>query len=329
MKREYAVIVDSMADFNIGYSDPDLVIVETPVYVGDFDYTNASPNDFYEKQRQVFELNVTNKERPKIQIRTSTPNPHRIEEEMKKILQRGKDAIYVSTASSLTAAFTSGMSAVDIIHEEFPMNGHRAIVIDGLSMSALTSILVTAAMDQCETTDSFLSFIFNRRNDTEHFFAINDWEAFKNSGRISKNTLLIAKMTGIKPLMRFDYNEHVERVAFCEKKNRSFRILMEYAARRMVDTIDPMFPTCTIIHADNFAGAEMLYNAVKAVIPDSIKVDYDPQYGRMGPATGVHLGFSAVGLGFIRKKNLYPNAEMHRKTQDPTESIYGAEDYDD
>ena len=325
MNREYSVIVDSMADFPIGYTDPDLVIVETPVTIGDNDYTFSTPDDFYYSQKLTFAHNMDKKHDDRIRISTSAPNIFRIQEEMLKIIESGKDAIYVVTASSLTSAFISGRCAVDNIYEDSTTDhkGRRAIAIDGLCMSALTALLVQTAMDLCTTTDEFLSFVFDKRNDTEHFFAVEEWEAFRNSGRISGKTLMLARITGIKPMMRFDYDEHGERKAFCAQKSRQFSKLMKYAAERMYDTLDPCFPKCKIIHADNPEAAQMLYSEVKAIMPD-VQIEYDLENCRMGVATGVHLGYSAVGLGFFRRKNTYPEAEHHRSMQNVFESIYGA-----
>lgn len=329
MKREYSVIVDSMADFPIGYTNPDLVIVETPVSVGEEDYSFSTPDDFYHQQEEIFDLNKSRRPQDFVRIMTSAPKIIRIQEEMLKIIEKGKDAIYVATASTLTSAFTSGRCAVDNIYEDSTTDykGKRAIAIDGLCMSALTSLLVQAAMDLCTTTEEFLSFIIDRRNDTEHFFAVQEWEAFRNSGRIPNRVLMLAKILHIKPLMRFDYNEHGEREAFCELKHRQFDKLMKYAAEKMYETIDPCFMKCKIIHANNPEAAKMLYNEVKTIMPE-VEIEYDLEKCRMGPATGVHLGYSAVGLGFMRQKGIYPNAEEHRRMQDLRESIYGDIVYD-
>ncbi len=324
MNREYSVIVDSMADFPIGYTNPDLVVIETPVTIGDKDYTFSTPDDFYHQQVETFEENKSKKPLERTRISTSAPNIFRTQDEMLKIIEKGKDAIYVATASSLTSAFLSGKCAVDNILEDTTTDykGKRAIAVDGLSMSALTALLVQTAMDLCTTTDQFISFILDKRNDTEHFFAVQEWEAFRNSGRIPDRVLMLAKILHIKPLMRFDYNERGGREAFCEQKHRQFKRLMKYAAEKMYETIDPLFPKCKIIHANNPEAAEMLYDEVKTVMPE-IEIEYNLINGRMGPATGVHLGYSAVGLGFLRRKGIYPNAEHHREMQDISESVYG------
>lgn len=321
MEKEFVVIVDSMADFEIGYSDPNLVIVETPVMIGGDDYTFADVDDFFNKQKEIFALNnqLRRNNMSPVPIKTSCPTPGRIEEEMRKILEAGKDAIYVASASTLTSAFQSGRLAVDMIEEDGEYE-NKAICIDGLSMSALTAVMVKEALRACDTTDDFVRFIFDRRNDTEHFFVVTEWDAFRDSGRIPPRTLAIAELVGFKPMMRFDYNEDGVRKAFCAKKGRHINGLYDFAIKSLKSTID--MPRCTILHAQNPEGALRLRDMIQKSVP-GLEITFDVETSRMGPATGVHLGYSVVGLGFLRRKNTYENAEFHRSTQVPEESIYG------
>jgi DegV family protein with EDD domain len=321
--KSYVVIVDSMADFEVGYKNPNLVIVETPVMIGEEDYTHATPDEFYTRQKEVFKENVKRRQRgaPPIRIQTAAPNPVRIEEEMRKILESGRDAIYVATASTLTSAFQSGRLAVDMINDDDEYE-NKAIVIDGLSMSALTAVMVRSALEACETTKEFLYYIFCRRNDTEHFFAVREWDAFRDSGRISKKTLMIANLIGFKPLMRFDFNDNGERKAFCEKKSRSFDALIRYASERLRDTICDDDRVCMIVHGQNAEDAMRLKDELSRIVPQ-LHIWFDPEICRMGPATGVHLGYSAIGLAFLRRPCTYENAERHRDTQIQSEAIYG------
>ena len=320
-RKEYCVIVDSMADFEIGYQNPNLVIVETPVMIGGDDYSLADVDEFYDRQREIFELNnqLRRSNKSPIPIKTSCPTPGRIEEEMRKILEDGRDAIYVATASTLTSAFQSGRIAVDMIEEDGNYK-NKAICIDGLSMSALTAVMVKTALNKCETTDEFVRFIYDRRNDTEHFFAVTEWDAFRDSGRISPATLAIAELIGFKPMMRFDYDDEGVRKAFCAKKSRHISSLYDYAIRTLRDTIDERY--CMIIHAQNPDGALRLRDMLRKAVPD-LAISSDVEVNRMGQATGVHLGHSAIGLAFMRRKGEYDNAELHRKIQIPEESIYG------
>lgn len=321
MEKEFVVIVDSMADFEIGYSNPNLVVVETPVMIGGEDYSLKPLDEFYKRQKEVFSLNNQLRRDGKcpVPIKTSCPNPARIEEEMRKILETGRDAIYVATASTLTSAFQSGRLAVDMVMEDGEYS-NKAICIDGLSMSALTAVLVKAALKMCDTTYSFLRFIYDRRNDTEHLFTVTEWDAFRDSGRISKSTLAIAELIGFKPMMRFDYDEEGTRKAFCAKKSRQVHKLYEYAINLLKNTIDGN--DCMIIHAQNSEGAIKLCEMLAKEVPD-LNISFDPEFSRMGQATGVHLGYSAIGLGFLRKRGALENAESHRKQQMQENSIYG------
>lgn len=323
MEKSFKVIVDSMADFEIGYSDPNLTIVKTPVLIGgEDDWTNATSDEFFAKQKEIFTQNnqLRRSGQCPISIKTSAPNSMDIKDEMVKILRSGKDAIYVASASTLTSAFNSGKVAIQLIEDDDEKFDNKAIVIDGLSMSALTAVMVKLALRDCNTTDEFVRYIFDRRNDTEHLFMVTEWDAFRDSGRISPGTLAFATIAGIKPLMRFEFNDEGVRKAYAEKKGRSLKKLMKHAVDMLEETIDNRF--CMIVHGENQEGASMLHEMIGERVPDVITT-YHERKTRVGPATGVHLGYSVIGLAFMRKPGLYSNAEFHRKTQLPEEGIYG------
>ncbi len=318
MEKSYKVIVDSMADFEIGYSDPDLYIVNTPVTIGDEDCTGISPNDFYKRQREIFEQKLN------IRIKTDAPKADDLMNAMLDILRSGKDAIYVATASSLTSAFTNGKAAAMVIEDMDEKFENRVVVIDGLSMSALTSIMVRLAMRDCKTTDEFLEYIFDRRNDTEHIFIVSDYTAFRYSGRISAAELALLKAAHIKAMMRFDFgdNSEKERYPYAAQKDFVMKKLYKKAIDMMEETIDDRF--CMIIHGDNPEGASMLHSMIIERMPDMVAL-FNEEKTRMGAATGVHLGYTGVGLAYMRKKGIYEAAEKHRKNQFLYECTYEAE----
>jgi hypothetical protein len=119
--------------------------------------------------------------------------------------------------------------------------------------------------------------------------------------------------------MRFDFNRDGYREAINTKKMRSMQANVSCMINLMKDTIDDLI--CIVPYADNATGANMLANRIMKLCPE-IEVLSGPEF-RMGPAVGVHLGYSAVGLIFMRRPGIYPGAEKHRKEQTPESSYYG------
>ena len=318
MEKSYKVIVDSMADFEIGYSDPNLVIVNTPITIGGEDCTGINPNDFYKRQREVFEQKLD------VRIKTDAPKADDLMNAMLDILRSGYDAIYVASASSLTSAFTNGKAAAMTIEDMDEKFENRVVVIDGLSMSALTSVMVRLAMRDCNTTDEFLEYIFDRRNDTEHIFIVSEFTAFRNSGRISAKELALLKVAHLKAMMRFDFvkDSEKERYPYAAQKDFVLKKLFRKAVDLMEATIDERF--CLVIHGANPEGASMLYSMISERMPDVVAL-FNEGKTRMGPATGVHLGYTGVGLAFMRKKGIYEEAEKHRAEQQFNFCVYEAE----
>ena len=321
MEKSFIIVTDSTADFEQGFSSPYIRILNTPVSIGNDDYTDATPDEFYDKQRETFERNKKMKESGSypIQIKTSSPEIGCIQDALEDILKSGKDAIYATMASTLSSTF---VAAARIAVEDINDSGkyeNRAICIDTLTMSAAGNMLLKEAVLNCDTTEEVLKFIFERRNDVVHSFATEDLEAFRGSGRYSDATLALARFIGIKPFMMFDFNESGERKAFCYKKARSVKQLCVAMAKNLIETIDKK--VCIVLHAQNLPAAKTLVETLKRMVPD-LKIITGENY-RMSPAVGVHLGYSAFGLIFMRKPGICEGAEVHRTIQTMEESVFG------
>ena len=332
MRKGYVIVTDSTMDFEEGFSNPNIVVIKTPVQVAGEDYTEKTPDEFYQKQREVFNYNRRLREHLKHPdkddfvvtggiktITTSCPSIGTIESVILNILDSGRDAIYVTMASTLSSTFASAARiAINDINESGDYE-NKAIAIDSLCMSAAGSLLLRMAVESCDTTEEVIEYIYQRRNDVEHFFVVEDCSAFRESGRISATILKVIDMLGIKPLMRFDFNREGYREAINAKRSRSLQAAFSYMVDTMQDTIDDLI--CIVLHADNATGANMLANKIIKLCPE-IEVLHGPEF-RMGPAVGVHLGYSAVGLIFMRRPGIYPGAERHRIEQTPESSYYG------
>ena len=332
MKKGYVIVTDSTLDFEIGFSNPNIVVIKTPVQVAGEDYTDKSPDEFYERQREVFNYNRKLREHLRHPdkddfkvtggiktITTSCPTIGMIENVIMEILDSGRDAIYVTMASTLSSTFASAARvAIDDINESGDYK-NKAIAIDSLCMSAAGSLLLRLAVESCDTTEEVIEYIYQRRNDVEHLFVVDDCTAFRESGRISATILKVIDILGIKPLMRFDFNREGYREAINAKKMRSMQAAISFMVNLMRDTIDDLI--CIVPYAENAAGANMLADKIKRLCPE-VEVLSGPEF-RMGPAVGVHLGYSAIGLIFMRRPGIYPGAERHRIEQTPESSYYG------
>lgn len=325
MSKEYEVVVDSLADVPLNNKNQAIHVVNVPVLIGDEDYTDATPDRFYDRQMQVEVMNreLVKQGKTPVPIRSASPSPTKIKKALEEILSRGKDAIYVATSSALTSTYIGSRGAVELI-EESGKYQNKAIAIEGGSMSVLTYLLVRTAMHYCESTDEFIRWIYQHRVDTAHFFVVSNFNALRNSGRVPNSELASGRDTlGTKPLLKFDFDGAGSRRVSCEMRSDNSRKLFTHAAEIMKLNISPATDECIIVHAQNPTGAMQLYETVLEVCP-TISAEVGISY-RMGPATGVHLGYSAVGLAYIRRQHVDSNVEFARSLQNPDELIYGYE----
>lgn len=319
--KQYKIICDSTSDFEIGYRNPNIVIINTPVFIGQTEYTDKTPDEFYERQREAFLDNAISSEQFKTRISTSTPPLGEIEDAMREILEGGQDAIYATMASTLSSTF----KAAQIICEDLNDEGfeHRAICIDTLCMSAAGSMLLRTAVEKCDTTEEVLRFILDKRYDIEHLFAVEEFEAFKGSGRYPDTLLSLLQSVHAKPLMRFDFISDGSRHPFHDKMSLSMKLICKRMVNLLKETADPEHKDVIVLHAQNQAAENTLINTVRQKAPDfNLMTGSD---FRMGPAVGVHLGHTAIGMIFFRQKGTYENAEKARRELRLEDSLYGYE----
>lgn len=325
MSKEYEVVVDSLADVPLNNKNQAIHVINVPISIGDEDYTDVTPDQFYDRQMQIDVMNreLIRQDKDPIRIQSASPSPTKIKKALEEILRRGKDAIYVATSSALTSAYLGGRGAVELIKESGKYS-NQAIAIDGGSMSVLTYLLVRTAMHYCDSTDEFVRWVFQHRVDTAHFFVVSNLNALSSSGRVRQSELSSGRdILGTKPLLKFGFDGSGARGVSCEMRSDNSHRLFMRAAEIMRMNISPSTDECIVIHAQNPTGAMQLYETVLEVCP-AISVEEGTSY-RMSPATGVHLGYSAVGLAYIQRPHVDANAEFARSLQNSDELIYGYE----
>lgn len=317
MDREYMFIVDSTADFEFGLIDPNVLVINTPVMIGDEDFTNRTPDAFYERQEEI-QNPKKGEEKSDLKIKTSTPALSSIRDAFIEVLSRGKDAIYATMSSTLSSTFQSAAIICREINESGEFN-RRAICVDTLSMSAGISFLVRQAIRCSETTYQAIEFIFTRRHDIVHLFAVENLTSLIDSGRLNHMVGTLATLMKLKPMIAYEFNSEGHREAMLVARSRKVDDICKRMIRTMVSTIErvPILEEKQVylLHANNPEAFLRLYDL--AIREDVAVIDRTPfkkqlaDIHRMGPAVGVHLGYSAFGMIYMRKPDSHPGAKAH------------------
>lgn len=225
------------------------------------------------------------------EITTSQINPQRYIEEMRPILQKGLDILFVGMSSGISGSYHCAEIAAAELAPDFPERTIR--LVDTLGASLGEGLLVLKAI-----RDKVLGFslddVYEKLMDLRHricnIFTVDDLKYLRKGGRLSNLSFLVGTLLQIKPLLKG--NEEGKIVAFAKLRGRK-KALEELAKRYDEYVVNPEEQTVGIAHADCPEDAERLSELLCRNHPpkDILTVGYEP-------VTGSHVGPGTLALFF-------------------------------
>lgn len=213
------------------------------------------------------------------------------DEAMRKILDSGRDVLYLAFSSALSTTYQSAVIAADDLREAYP--GRKIFVVDTLSASLGQGLLVYLCVQEKrkgKTIDQVHVFAEETKAKVCHWFTVDDLNYLKRGGRISAATAAVGTMLSIKPVMHMDNEGHLVAVG----KARGRKAALKALADSMESTMLPgRNETIFISHGDSLEDAEYLANLVRERTGvQDIVINY------VGPVIGAHSGPGTIALFF-------------------------------
>ena len=251
----------------------------------DKEYTNNEMNvkAFYDKMREggVAKTAAINKETFAIAFR--------------KILDAGKDILYVGFSSGLSTTYNSARLAALELKEEYPDAKIR--LVDTLAASAGQGLLVDLVAEKKRSgadIDTCAAYLEDIRLNMCHWFTVDDLVYLKRGGRVSATAAFFGNALGIKPVMHVDNAGKLINV----QKARGRKAAIEALLKNMCDTYtDIVNQPIFISHGDCMEDAKYLAERIKSELGADVRViDY------VGPVIGAHSGPGTLALFFYGKQ---------------------------
>ncbi len=285
--REYAILTDSSADLTPQQYEeyevaclPLRFTMEGVTYENLPDWSNISQNDFYNKLRSG------------VMSVTSQLNIHDFYAPFRKVLDAGKDLVFIGFSSGLSGSVNSARLAAKELREEYP-EAHIAVV-DTLSASLGQGLLVHLAVQKKRegmSADDLVQWLLANHLNVAHWFTVDDLGFLKRGGRISAATAMLGTMLNIKPVLHMDNEGHL--VAMDKVRGR--RQSMDELIKRMeTSAIQPSEQTVFISHGDCLEDAQY--------VADRVKEKFGVQeviINHVGPVIGSHAGPGTLALFFM------------------------------
>lgn len=211
---------------------------------------------------------------------TSAINSDTFCEEMEKILNEGKDILYLGFSSGLSNTFNAGRIAAEEMSQKYPEA--KVYACDTLCASLGEGLLVYLAAKKRlagASIDEVRDFVEENKLHLCHEFTVDDLMFLKRGGRVSATTAVIGTALGIKPVMHVDNEGHLVKVGTARGRRASIDALFNRVKERAIDIENQ---TVFICHGDCIDDANYLAGRLM---------------GELGVKETVYIGYTGVVIG--------------------------------
>lgn len=286
MSKEYVIMTDSSCDLSQELADqlglevlPLEVMADGKNYRNWLDGREIGFKEFYKLAREGKEL------------KTSAVNTAAFEEKMEKLLEEGKDILYIGFSEGLSTTYNSGEAAARELREKYP--DRKIYTVDTLAASLGQGMIIYYAAKKKEagaTIEEVRDFVENEKLHMCHWFTVDDLNYLKRGGRISAATAAVGTMLSIKPVMHMDNEGHL--VAVGKARGR------KAALCQLLDTMGELGEglegqTTFICHSDCMDDAQYVASQMKERFGVAqVNINW------IGPVIGAHTGPGTIGIFF-------------------------------
>ncbi|MBE6631856.1 MAG: DegV family protein [Ruminococcaceae bacterium] len=286
--NEYVIYTDSacdispelLAEWKVPYSSLSFRFNDS-----EKEYSNDDMNTkaFYDKMR---EGGVA---------KTSAINADTFALAFEKLLNEGKDILYLGFSSGLSATYNSARIAAEQLKEKYPER--KLITVDSLAASAGFGLLLYLTLKEKEkgaSIEAAAKFAEKLRLKVCHWFTVDDLVYLKRGGRISPTAAFVGNMLGIKPVLHVDNEGHLINVSKVRGRRSSVSAMADKYGEL---ALDPENGTVFISHGDCMADVELLKSMLKERYGAEVKI-----VSNVGTVIGAHSGPGTLALFFIGKE---------------------------
>lgn len=232
--------------------------------------------------------------RAKHGAKTSAINIDRFTEAFEPFLADGKDVLYISFSSGLSATYMAAKNAAEDLSEKY--TDAKVVVVDSLCASLGQGLMVKLAADKKNSganIEEVAAYVEEIRPNLAHWFTVEDLFFLKRGGRVSAATAVVGTMLQIKPILHVDDEGKLISMDKARGRQGSLKALFD---KMKESAIEPAKQTVYISHGDCYDDAKKLAD----MITDELGVT-DILISEIGPVIGAHAGPGTVALFYLGK----------------------------
>ncbi len=224
---------------------------------------------------------------------TSAANLGAFREVYTRILDAGKDVLFVSFSSALSCMHATAMLAAEELAAEYP--DRKIITVDSLSASMGEGLLLYFAVQKKQegaTIEELEAYLLNNRLQLVHWFTVDDLMFLKRGGRLSSVSAVAGTLLGIKPVLHVSDEGKLIAKAKVRGRKNALLALAKHFADEVIDPTQQVY----ISHGDDREAAEF--------VRDTMMKEYgatNVTIGDIGPVVGAHAGPGTIALFYLGK----------------------------
>lgn len=287
--KDYLLFMDVSGDVDRSYVEsgkikliPMEFVINGEVFVYTDDSDGMDPVKFYDFVKQ------------KAPMSTTQLSPSKWEEYFEPYLKEGYSVLCLCLSSGLSNSYNSAVTAAKELNEKYPEA--RFVPVDSIRATGITGLIAERMIENKDkglSLDENFADIEQFKHKTYACAYVDDLESLKRGGRISKTVAFFGGLLDIKPLIQFNPDGTLSVWGKQRGYKKSIANMIEYYLGK---TDAENLHTVYITHANDINYANELAEKVRAVNPNvNIKIRL------LSPIIGVHLGTSAMVLGFVGK----------------------------
>ena len=281
MEQTYAILTDSAADLSADLVERlNLVVLPLSVTLEGKEYLN------YPDERDITAKYLYERLRAGAMATTAALNVDTFEREMETYLKAGKDVLYLSFSSGLSATYNASCIAAEELREKYPER--KILNVDTLCASSGQGLLCCLTAKQREagaTIEEAAKYAEETKHHLAHWFTVDDLHFLKRGGRVSAATAILGTALGT------DDAGHLVSV---DKARGRKRVISAMVDRMEKTAIRPQEQTVFISHGDCEEDAQFLAKLVQERLhPKQIVIQV------IGPVIGAHSGPGTLALFFL------------------------------
>lgn len=226
-------------------------------------------------------------------ITTSLPNIGDAQESIRRVLDAGRDILYLGFSSGLSGTYEAIDLLLRALAIEYP--DRKIYTIDTLAASGGEGLLVWHAIQHAlagESIEQVRDWVEENKLHLAHWFTVDDLMFLFRGGRVSRTSAWAGTLLNIKPVMHVDDEGHLIPLDKVRGRKKSLNALVDHMAQTANQPIDQQMVFIT--HGDCIDDAQYVADQVKSRfgVKDVI-INY------VDPVIGAHSGPGTMALFFL------------------------------